>query len=457
MEDSMSTLAIAILAAGQSTRMKSRHSKMLHPLAGRPLITYPLRLAEALNPAHLLLVLGHLAREIQAVLGPTYRYVLQDPQLGTGHAVQQVRPLLEGRCDELLVLYGDTPLLRLETVQEMLRRHRETGATVTLLSAVLADPRGYGRVIRDGYGRVQAVVEEADAGPEERAVPEVSSGILLFQAGWLWQHLAQLPLSPRGEYYLPALIGQAVSEGATVLAHPAPDPEEILGINDRVQLAQAEAILRRRIAERAMRNGVTLVDPSSTYIDDTVELGQDTVIRPNTHLLGQTRIGEECTIGPNCILVDTTVGARCRILASVLEGATLEDEVDVGPFAHLRRGAYLCRGVHIGNFGEIKNARLGPGVKMGHFAYIGDAEIGEETNIGAGTITCNYDTRRRKNRTRVGRRVFIGSDTMLVAPVEVGDEAVTGAGSVVTRDIPPRTIAYGVPARVRGTTESVER
>lgn len=450
----MSTLAVVILAAGQSTRMKSRHSKVLHPLAGRPLITYSLRLAEALQPAHLLLVLGHLAPEIQAVLGPTYRYVLQEPQLGTGHAVRQVRPLLEGRCDELLVLYGDTPLLHLETVQEMLRRHRETGAAITLLSAVLPDPRGYGRVIRDAYGRVRAVVEEADAGPEERAVPEVSSGILLFQAGWLWEHLPRIPRSAKGEYYLPALIGQAFAEGAAVLAHPAPDPEEILGINDRVQLAQAEAILRRRIAERAMLNGVTVVDPSSTYMDDTVEVGQDSIIQPNTHLLGQTRVGEECTIGPSAILVDTTVGNRCRILASVLEGATLEDEVDVGPFSHLRRGAYLCRGVHIGNFGEVKNSRLGPGVKMGHFAYIGDAEIGEETNIGAGTITCNYDTQRRKNRTRVGRRVFIGSDTMLVAPVEVGDEAATGAGSVVTRDIPPRTIAYGVPARVRGTTDS---
>jgi len=244
----MPTLAIVILAAGQGTRMRSRRSKLLHELAGRPLIAYPLRLAQALQPAHLVLVLGHLAQEVQEALEPDFVYVIQEPQLGTAHAVQQAQPLLQGRCDEVLVLYGDTPLLRLGTIQEMRKRHEQEQATVTLLSGIVAQPRGYGRVVRDSAGCVRAVVEEADCTAEQRAIAEVSSGIFLFQAEWLWQHLPQIAPSPKGEYYLPALIGQAVAEGRMVLAHPAPDAEEILGINDRVQLAQAAAILRRRTA-----------------------------------------------------------------------------------------------------------------------------------------------------------------------------------------------------------------
>ncbi len=446
----MPTLAIVILAAGQGTRVRSRRSKLLHPLAGRPLATYPLRLAEGLEPAHLVAVLGHLADEVRSALRPNYTYVIQEPQLGTGHAVQQAQPLLEGRCDELLVLYGDTPLLHPETIQDMLRQHRREQASVTLLSGVLDDPSGYGRVIRDAAGHVQAIVEEADATVEQRAIAEINSGILVFQADWLWQHLPQIPRSPKGEYYLTDLIAQAVAEGALVLAHPAEDHQEILGINNRVQLAQAAAILHRRTAEKLMLRGVTIIDPASTYVDDTVEVGQDTVIYPNTHLQGQTRIGAECLIGPNSIVVDSSIGDRCRVFASVVEQACMDEEADVGPFGHLRRGAHLARGVHMGNFGEVKNAYLGPGVKMGHFSYVGDAEIGEETNIGAGTITCNFDVQGRKNRTRIGKRVFIGSDTMLVAPVEVGDDAVTGTGAVVTRDVPPGAIVYGVPARVQG-------
>jgi bifunctional UDP-N-acetylglucosamine pyrophosphorylase/glucosamine-1-phosphate N-acetyltransferase len=451
----MSRLAIVILAAGQGTRVKSHRSKLLLELAGRPLVAYPLRLAGALEPAHLVLVLGHLADQVQEALGLGYTYVLQEPQLGTGHAVQQSQALLAGQCDEVLVLYGDTPLLRKETIAEMARQHRAAGAVLSLLSGIVDNPHGYGRVVRDPAGRVQAVVEHADCTPEQRAVQEINSGILLFQADWLWQHLSQIPRSPKGEYYLPHLIAQAVDESQSVLAYPAPDPAEIMGINDRVQLAEAAAVLRQRILERHMRAGVTIVDPATTYIDDEVEIVQDTTIRPNTHILGQTRIGADCEIGPNAIIVDTVIGDHCQILASVLESATLEDNVDIGPFGHLRKGAYLCAHVHMGNFGEVKNSRLGPGVKMGHFSYVGDADIGEETNIGAGTITCNFDVHGRKNRTVVGKRAYIGSDTMLVAPVELGDDAVTGAGAVVTRDVPPGGVAYGVPARLKKTVEEV--
>jgi len=451
----MSRLAIVILAAGQGTRVKSRRSKLLLELAGRPLVAYPLRLAESLDSAHLVLVLGHLADQVQEALGSGYTCVLQEPQLGTGHAVQQAQSVLEGQCDEVLVLYGDTPLLRRETIAEMTRQHRAAGAVLTLLSGIVAEPHGYGRVVRDPAGRVQAVVEHADCTPDQRAIQEINSGILLFQADWLWSHLPHIPRSPKGEYYLPHLIVQAVDEGQPVVAYPAPDPDEIMGINDRLQLAEATAIIGRRILERHMRAGVTIVDPATTYVDDGVEIAQDAIIRPNTHLLGQTRIGADCEIGPNAIVVDTVIGDRCQVLASVLESATMEDDVDIGPFGHLRKGAHLCAHVHMGNFGEVKNSRLGPGVKMGHFSYVGDADIGEETNIGAGTITCNFDVHGRKNRTVVGKRAYIGSDTMLVAPVELGDESVTGAGAVVTRDVPAGGVAYGVPARLKKTLEEI--
>jgi bifunctional UDP-N-acetylglucosamine pyrophosphorylase/glucosamine-1-phosphate N-acetyltransferase len=448
----MSKLATVVLAAGKSKRMHSRWTKLLHPLAGRPLTTYALRLAEALEPARLVIVLGHNAEEMRQALGHNYDYVTQEPQLGTGHALQQAQALLEGCCDELLVLYGDSPLIRLETLRAMLQHHRENNALLTLLSAKLFDPTGYGRVMRNGINRVRAIVEEPDATPEEKAIQEVNSGVLLFHADWLWQHLPRIPRSPKGEYYLTDLIGAAVASGGPVLAHTAPDPDEIKGVNNRAQLAHAEAVLRQRVAGRLMASGVTIVDPRTTYIDDTVEVGQDTVIHPNTHLSGNTRVGSGCAIGPNSILVDTVVGNGCQVFASVLEEALLEDQVDVGPFAHLRRGAHLARGVHMGNFGEVKNAYLGPGVKMGHFGYIGDAQIGADSNIGAGTITCNYDGV-RKHRTIIGNKVFIGSDTMLVAPVEIGDKAITGAGAVVTKDVPPKSIAYGVPAKIRGTVE----
>ncbi|MBN1484200.1 MAG: bifunctional UDP-N-acetylglucosamine diphosphorylase/glucosamine-1-phosphate N-acetyltransferase GlmU [Chloroflexia bacterium] len=444
----MNQLAVVILAAGQSTRMRSKKSKLLHPLAGRPLIAYPMRLVAELQPAQRLAILGHLATEVRAALDPKAQEVLQEPQLGTGHALQQAQPLLQGQCQEVLVLYGDTPLLRLETIQAMRQAHQEHGAVLTLLSGIVPDPTGYGRVLRDARGQVQAVVEDAEASPEQRAIHEINSGILLFQADWLWQHLPQIPRSLQGEYYLTDLIGMAVEEQAPVVAYTAPDPEEIMGINTRLHLAQAEAILRQRVAQRLMLAGVTILDPTSTYIDDTVEIGRDSTIYPNSYLYGETRIGEDCVIGPNSLLLDSQVGDRCRILASVLEQALLEDEVDVGPFSHMRKGAHLAHGVHVGNFGEVKNAHLGPGVKMGHFSYIGDAEIGAETNIGAGTITCNYDGT-QKHRTVIGKKAFIGSDTMLVAPVQVGDEAKTGAGAVVTHDVPPKTVAYGVPARVQ--------
>ena len=274
----------------------------------------------------------------------------------------------------------------------------------------------------------------------------MNTGVYCFDAGWLWDHLDQIPLSPKGEYYLTDLVGIAVDEGSTVNALTADDPDEVLGINTRVHLAEAETALRKRINTEWMLNGVTIIDPTSTYIEPSVTIGRDTVIMPNTMLLGETSIGEGAKIGPNAYIENCTIGSRCKVFASVLESAVMEDEADIGPFGHLRKGAYLEEGVHMGNFGEVKNSRLRKGVKMGHFSYVGDGDIGEETNIGAGTITCNYDGK-NKHKTVTGKGVFIGSDTMLVAPVTLGDGARTGAGSVVTRDVPDNTLVYGVPAR----------
>jgi bifunctional UDP-N-acetylglucosamine pyrophosphorylase/glucosamine-1-phosphate N-acetyltransferase len=307
---------------------------------------------------------------------------------------------------------------------------------------------GFGRVIRDESGGVMSIVEEADATPEQLAVRELNTGTYCFDADWLWSRLERIPVSAKGEYYLTDLVGMAVTEGGKVEALTTDDPTEVLGVNTRVHLAEVEAAFRQRINERWMLEGVTIVDPAATFIGADVRLGRDTVIYPNSFLEGKTAIGAECRIGPNAVIRDSTLGDRCTVLASVVEGGTLEDEADVGPFGHLRKGAHLATGVHVGNFGEIKNAYLGPGTKMGHFSYVGDATIGPDVNISAGVITCNYDGK-QKNHTEIEEGAFIGSDTMLVAPVRVGKGAKTGAGAVVTRDVPPGSLVVGVPARVR--------
>jgi bifunctional UDP-N-acetylglucosamine pyrophosphorylase/glucosamine-1-phosphate N-acetyltransferase len=341
------------------------------------------------------------------------------------------------------------PLLTAETLRRLAQRQAENPGPMTILTLVSDNPRGFGRVIRDESDAVVQIVEEAVATPEQLAVRELNAGVYCFDADWLWTHVDRIPLSlPKQEYYLTDLIEMAVTEGLRVEAVIAEDATEVLGINTRIHLAEAERALRRRINERWMLAGVTLVDPATTYIEPDVTIGQDTVIWPNTHLRAGTTVGEQCQIGPNTIILDCQIGNRCRVLASVLEHAVMEDGADIGPFGHLRKGARLCEGAHMGNFGELKNATLGPGAKMGHFSYLGDAQVGAGANIGAGTITCNYDGV-RKHKTTIEEGAFIGSDTMLVAPVQVGKGAKTGAGAVVTHDVPAGALAYGVPARVR--------
>ncbi len=448
-------LAVVVMAAGMGTRMKSKLPKVLHPLLGKPLLSYILNAVQPLNPANVVVVTGHEADYVQSQLARLadlgalpLSFVVQSPQRGTGHAVQQAQPLLAGNAEAVLVVPGDLPLLAAETLGRMVELFAAGNSTLVMLTTEVDDPRGFGRVVRAADGYVAAIVEDVDCTPQQRAIKELNVGAYVFNAGWLWQNLPNIPLSAKGEYYITDLIELAVQQGWQVQAVPLQNPMEAIGVNNRVHLAEAEQSLRQSINQKWMEAGVTIIDPATTYIQAEVALAQDVVIQPNTHLVGKTTIGPDCQIGPNSYVANSTIGRGCSIRFSVVEDAVLEDKVDVGPFAHLRKGAHLAQGVHMGNFGEVKSSYLGPGTKMGHFSYLGDATIGANVNIGAGTITCNYDGV-HKNPTVIGDNAFIGSDTMLVAPVNIGANAKTGAGSVVTHDVPDAAVAYGVPARIK--------
>lgn len=439
-------ISSVILAAGKGTRMRSKKPKVLHTLAGKFLINYSIEIAKQVTGTKPIVVVGYGADAVREVIGDQADCVKQADQLGTGHAVRQAEAKLRGQADLILVLAADMPLLTGESLKHLVEIQAMGGGPITITTIVSDDPRGFGRVVRNASGEVREIIEQIHATPEILAIRELNAGVYCFDANWLWEALGRIPLSPKGEYYLTDLVGIAVEDGLPINTFKLEDADEALGINTRVHLAQAESILRRKINHNWMLAGVTLIDPLTTYIEAKVTIGQDTVIHPNTYLQGDSRIGEDCIIGPNVIISDSLVGNRCKVRNSVLESATLEDNVDIGPYGHLRKGAYLAEGVHMGNFGEVKNSYLGAGSKMGHFSYLGDAKLGEGVNIGAGTITCNYDGE-RKHPTEIGAGAFIGSDTMLVAPLKVGERARTGAGSVVTRDVPPYTVVAGVPAR----------
>ncbi|HTK07577.1 MAG TPA: bifunctional UDP-N-acetylglucosamine diphosphorylase/glucosamine-1-phosphate N-acetyltransferase GlmU [Ktedonobacteraceae bacterium] len=456
----MNTYATVVLAAGKGTRMRSKLSKLLHPLAGIPLLGHVLKTIETIpsTPSFLahnhdiyahrpIVVLGHASEQVTEAFASRCLYATQYEQLGTGHAVlaaQAVVDALDPLPETVLVCYGDTPLVRAEILAQVLLEHFRQQAAVTFLTAQATLPSDFGRVARDRQGNVRAIVEVKKATPEELSLTEVNSGVYCFDRSWLWPVLQDLPRNTTGEYYLTDLVAIAASQGLKV-ATVQGMMDETIGINDRVQLAAAEKLLRQRILERHMYAGVTIVDPATTYIEDSVQIGMDTVILPGTMLTGETTIGAECRIGPATTIHQAHIGDRCVVRNSAIEDSVLEDEVSMGPFSHCRAGAHLARGVRMGNFAEAKNSYIGAESDMHHFSYLGDTTTGEHVNIAAGSITSNFDGK-RKHRTTIGTGAFIGCDTTLIAPVTIGDHAYTGAGAVVTKDVPPYTLVVGVPA-----------
>ena len=436
-----------LLAAGQGTRMKSSLPKVLHPFCGKPLVWHALEALKQAATETPVVVIGHGADEVKKYLGDSADCVLQEPQLGTGHAALQAESLLKNKADLVIITYADMPLLRGETFVRLVETQRLNPGPFSLITVFADDPHGFGRILRNADGTVQAIVEEYVATPEQQKIKELNVGAYCFNADWLWDALHRIPKNEKkGEYYLTDVVELAVKDNLPVQAVVHDDFSETIGINTRVHLAEAESAMRMRINREHMLNGVSMTDPSSTYIDAGVKIGKDTTIMPNTHIHGATEIGEGNVIGPNTIIRDTKIGNHCKVLASVLEGAILEDDVDMGPFARLRKGAHLKSHVHMGNFGEVKDSTLEEGVKMGHFSYIGNAKIGANTNIGAGTVTANYDGE-NKLPTEIGEDVFIGVDTMLVAPLKLGDGARTGAGAIVTKNVAEDTLVVGMPAR----------
>ena len=433
------SLDIVILAAGQGTRMRSALPKVLHEVAGKSMLGHVIDTARALAPRKIHVVIGHGAEQVrQRLAAEDIHFVLQAEQLGTGHAVAQAMPQVD--ADKVLILYGDVPLTRVETLAALLQQVNEQ--QLGLLTVQLADPSGYGRIIRDAAGEVQAIVEHKDASEAQRAIREGNTGILAVPGKRLGEWLGRLSNSnAQGEYYLTDVIAMAVTDGLRVATETAAEDMEVLGANDRLQLAQLERYYQWRAARQLMAQGVTLRDPARFDVRGEVQAGRDVLIDVNVILEGKVLIEDGVQIGANCVIKDSILRRGAQVKAnSHLDGAELGEGADCGPFARLRPGSRLGAGAHVGNFVELKNAVLGAGAKAGHLSYLGDAEVGARSNIGAGTITCNYDGA-NKHRTVMGEDVFIGSNTALVAPLSLGDGATTGAGSVVTSDVPEQGLA----------------
>ncbi len=445
-----------ILAAGLGKRMHSALPKVIHPLLGKPLLTYAIESARAVSEIKPVVIVGYEKDKVVDAVKQDVTFVSQDEQLGTAHAVMMAEPFLKEKADLVVITSADMPLVSKKTLEKLVAVQKEEHGVMTLISIKGDESRGFGRVLRDKNGNAAAIIEEKIANEEQLRIKEYNAGIYCIKADWLWDALKKVKKSPVGEYYLTDLLELAVREKQIATVVPLEDEEEAIGINNRIHLAEVEKIIRRRINEQFMLSGVTMIDPERIYIEPSVKIGQDTILFPETYLRGNTKIGENCEIGPGTIITDSTIGDDCRVLKSVLEGAELEDHVEMGPFCRLRTGAHLASHVHMGNFGEVKKSYLGKGTKMGHFSYIGDAQIGENVNIGAGTITCNYDGE-KKNKTVIGDETFIGSDTMLVAPVTIGKKAMTGAGSVVTHDVRDGEKVVGVPARELKSKKNEEK
>jgi bifunctional UDP-N-acetylglucosamine pyrophosphorylase/glucosamine-1-phosphate N-acetyltransferase len=437
-------VAAVIIATGPGEAMLSNTPTALHKLLGRPLIWYSIEAAQGAIGTKPVILINSAAEMVQSEIGEAAHFAIQGADLGIGPALMEIKSILSGKTDYLLAITASMPLLSSDTLEKVITAHHKSVTQNSPAPALTIAT--FPSLETSSFNRLNNADDDARISTQETDFYENTTSIYCFTADWLWQAQPRIPSSPAGDNDLLDVAKFAIAEGLAVQTINLDNPDEAIKIDNRIYLAKAETALQQRINERIMLGGVTLIDPLRTYIEPGVEIGIDTVIWPDTYLHGVTRIGENCAIGPNCSIHDTTIGNGCKVVYSVTEEAILEDDVDIGPVAHLRKGTHLAQGVHMGNFGEVKNSYLGPGTKMGHFSYIGDAKIGPGVNIGAGVITANYDGK-HKHLTEIGAGAFIGSDTMLVAPLKIGEGARTGAGAVVTKDVPANTLAVGMPAR----------
>lgn len=437
----MTNLNAIVLAAGQGTRMKSAYPKVLHTILGRPMLKYVIDSAKQAGAESILVVVGFEGEQVIQSLGPDYQYIWQREQLGTGHAVLMAEPALSGLTGDLLVLYGDTPLLEPETIKELVLKKRNQKAVAAILTTILNNPTGYGRIMRDSQGNIEGIIEDKDASPEEKEIKEVNTGVYCFEILSLLKALKLLsPRNAQGEYYLTDVFKIFVEQGLPITGVLTGEAEQVMGPNDRVQLSATEKSLKLKINTGLMKQGVTICDPYFTYIAPQVRIGRDTTILPGTFILGNTIIGENCTIGPHTRITDSIIDSNTEITYSQVTGAHIGPNNCVGPFANIRPGTVSDDYVRIGDFVEIKNSHLGAGSKAAHLTYLGDAQVGKDVNIGAGTITCNYDGV-NKHQTVINDGAFIGSNTNLVAPVRIGAGATVGAGSTITKNVPDKALA----------------
>ena len=437
-----------ILAAGKGTRMKSELPKVLHKVAGKALVSYVIEACRDAGIQKPLLVVGHGSAAIRESVGDAVSYCEQSQQLGTGHALMCALPFIEDKKGMLLVMCGDAPLIEGSTLKNLCKYFYESGAVCTVLSADMKNPYGYGRIFRDGTGKVLGIIEEKDATPNQRKITEINTGTYCFDLAALRSVINELDTNnAQGEYYLTQALELLIKRGYKVNALICQDSSAALGVNDRMQQAEAEKILRKRILKKVMQDGATVIDPKSTYIDAGVKIGNDTVIRPNTHLRGETVIGNNCVIGPDCEIIDSFIGDDSLVRYAVLDNARCGANANIGPYTYLRPGTQLDNKVKVGGFCELKNTKVGEGSKIPHLSYMGDAEIGSGVNIGCGSITCNYDGE-NKYKTQIGDRAFVGSNVNMVAPVNICADSYIAAGSTVTEDVPEKALAI---ARSRQT------
>lgn len=448
----MTNLNAIILAAGQGTRMKSAYPKVLHKILGWPMLTYVVDSAKQAGAGLIVVVIGFEGEQVIQSLGPELQYVWQREQLGTGHAVLMAEPLLSGMEGDLLVLYGDTPLLEPETIKELVEAKRDQDAVAAVLTTQLIDPSGYGRIIHNQQGNITDIIEDKDTSPEQKGINEVNTGVYCFDIKSLLKALKLLsPRNAQGEYYLTDVFKIFVDQGLPVVRVLTNQAEQVMGPNDRVQLAATENYLKLKINEGLMKQGVTISDPNTTYIGPNVKIGRDSIILPGTFIMGSSTVGENCMIGPYSRIIDSVVESDTEIAFSQISGAHIGPDNLVGPFANIRPGTVSDSHVKIGDFVEVKNSQVGSGSKVPHLIYLGDAEVGKNVNIGAGTITCNYDGI-NKHQTHINDGAFIGSNSNLVAPVTVGADATVGAGSTITKDVPAKSLAIS-----RSRQENIER